>query len=521
MADVVVARRVIVLIGRVGPSDSRSISRVVAMGEHDMLQLIDEGLRPLGAHPARVVVVGAGMSGLVCADKLVEAGHHVTILEGRSRVGGRIETLRAPFAPGLYGEAGAMRLPRSHHLTMAYVERFGLETIPFTLSNPSCYVHMHGARRRVTEVAANPDVLGFEDVPRGRGILELWEDEMDPFRRRLAAQGDEAWPSITAEFDGYSTREFLEHCGWKEGAIECFGLLGNLEALMNSAFLEVLREEVTDSYRDLLQIRGGMDLLPASFLPRLGSHVRFGARMVALEQTESSVTVHYRTRAGRFAASGDFAILTVPFPVLRHVEVTPAFSRAKAKAIRQLTYDASAKIFLQFRRRFWEEDEGIVGGTTVTDLAIRNVFYPEHGQETGRGVVLASYTWSEDAQRWGSLTPEDRIDQALENLTAIHPQAASEFEVGVSRMWHDDEFAGGAFALFDPGQQTLLHETIMEPEGRIYFAGEHTSLSHAWIQGAIESGLRVAAEVHQRAVMPESGSGRVEVVSSSGSTEGR
>lgn len=491
------------------------------MGERDMLRLINEGLRPLATDPAQVVVVGAGMSGLVCAEKLVEAGHHVSILEGRSRVGGRIETLRAPFAPGLYGEAGAMRLPRSHHLTMAYVERFALETLPFILSNPSCYVHMHGSRRRSAEVEADPDVLGFEGATSGRSVLELWDSEIRPFRQRLASHGDGAWPLITAEFDGYSTREFLERCGWSEGAIECFGLLGNLEALMNSAFLEVLREEVTDSYRDLLQIRGGMDRLPAAFLPRLGSHIRYGARMVALEQTESSVTVHYRTRAGRFAASGDFVILTVPFPVLRHIEVTPAFSRPKAKAIRQLTYDASAKIFLQFRRRFWEEDEGIFGGTTVTDLAIRNVFYPEHGRETGRGVVLASYTWSEDAQRWGSLAPEDRIDQALENLTVIHPQAASEFEVGVSKMWHDDEFAGGAFALFDPGQQTLLHQTIVEPEGRIYFAGEHTSLSHAWIQGAIESGLRVAAEVHQRTLRPKSETQRVEVVSSPNSTEAR
>lgn len=70
------------------------------------------------------------------------------------------------------------------------------------------------------------------------------------------------------------------------------------------------------------------------------------------------------------------------------------------------------------------------------------------------------------------------------------------FELGASKMWHDDEFAGGAFALFDPGQQTLLHEHIIAPEGRIHFAGEHASLTHAWIQGAIESGLRAAYEVH-------------------------
>jgi monoamine oxidase len=173
------------------------------------------------------------------------------------------------------------------------------------------------------------------------------------------------------------------------------------------------------------------------------------------------------------------------------------FSRNKQRAIRQLHYDASAKILLQCKRRFWEEDEGIFGGGTMTDLPIRTIYYPDHGRDTGRGVLLASYTWSEDAQRWGSLAPEERITQALENLSCIHPQIREEFEVGTSKMWHDDEFAGGAFALFDPGQQSLLHEHIMAPEGRIHFAGEHTSLCHAWIQGAIESGLRVAHEINE------------------------
>ena len=113
--------------------------------------------------------------------------------------------------------------------------------------------------------------------------------------------------------------------------------------------------------------------------------------------------------------------------------------------------------------------------------------------------MLASYTWGEDAQRWGSLSHEDRVVQALEDVTRIHPQAVDEFEVGASKMWHDDEFAGGAFALFDPGQQTLLHEAIVAPEGRFHFAGEHASLAHAWIQGSIESGLRAAKEVAERA----------------------
>ena len=467
----------------------------------EYLNLIREGLRPKSAAPKKVIVVGAGMAGLTAAHELLRAGHDPILLEAQQRVGGRIQTLREPFAEGLYAETGAMRLPRSHKLTMAYVEKLGLKTIPFTIGNPKAYYHLHGVRRRIAEWNATPDLMGFDVTSgeRGRTAAQMWEEALKPLAATLHEKGEAGWEEIVARYDQYSTREFLELNAWSEGMIEIFGLLFDQEALMNSSFLELFREEHGNYYGDLLQIEGGMDTLPralANAAPELRARIRFGAKMVALDQSPEGVTVHYHTAGGRFKESGDYAILTVPFPVLRHVEVLKPFSRAKQRAIRQLHYDASAKIVMQFRRRFWEEDEGIFGGGTITDLPIRIVFYPDHGRETGRGVVLVSYTWAEDAQRWGSLSPTDRIAQALENFTQIHPQAAAEFEVGMSKMCHDDEFAGGAFALFDPGQQTLLHAHIIAPEGHIHFAGEHASLAHAWIQGAIESGLRAAYEIH-------------------------
>jgi monoamine oxidase len=462
----------------------------------ELLDVVARGL-PTADPPRRVIVVGAGMAGLVAASELVRAGHEVVVLEARERVGGRVHTLREPFTHGLFAEAGAMRIPRCHELTMAYLERFGLATVPFTVSNPDAYFHVHGRTFRMRDADATPAELGFElaESERATPVGGLWANAVAPFAQRIQEEGEGAWHAIAETHDQYSTREFLETCGWSEAAIELFGLMLGQEALMNSSFMELLREEVGGYYTDMVTIQGGMDLLPRAFLPQLATHIRFGAKLVALDQSPAGVTVHYATGAGRQSVDADYAIVTVPFPVLRHVEMLKPLSKGKQRAIRQLHYDASAKILLQFRRRFWEQDEGIFGGGTFTDLPIRVVYYPEQGRETGRGVVLASYTWSEDAQRWGSLPPHDRLTQALENLTSIHPQAAAEYEVGASKMWHDDEFAGGAFALFDPGQQTHLHRHIIEPEGRIHFAGEHASLAHAWIQGAIESGLRAAIEV--------------------------
>lgn len=467
----------------------------------DYLGVIRDGIRKQfgDARPRRVVIVGAGVAGLVAAYELLQAGHEPLVLEAQHRVGGRVCTLRDPFAPGLYGEAGAMRIPRAHHLTMAYIDKFGLPIRDFVMGNPQGYCYIGGIKRRLAEVASDPDALGFETAPpeRGKTSSQLWDQAIRPLVQMIERDGDAGWDEIAGKYDGFSIREFLEHRKWSEGAIEMFGLLDNQEAMMNTSFLECFREEAGHYYTNMVEIAGGMDHLPRAFLPALGPYIRFGARMIALDQTPESAIVHYETPAGRFQAAGDYAIVTAPFPVLRHIEVLKPFSRAKQRAIRQLHYDASAKIFFQTRDRFWEAEDGIVGGGTVTDLPIRNLYYTNYGRETGRGVLLASYTWSEDAQRWGSLSPENRIVQALEDVEQIHPQIRRSFEAGASKMWHDDEFAGGAFALFDPGQQTLLYDEIISPEGRIYFAGEHASLYHAWIQGAIESGLRAAVAIHK------------------------
>jgi len=263
----------------------------------------------------------------------------------------------------------------------------------------------------------------------------------------------------------FSIRAFLEHKGWSEGAIELFGLIGEQESLMNSSFLELLREELGGYYQDPEQIEGGMDRLPNAFLGDLRQVIRFGARVIAIDQSPDSVTIHYQTLAHRFSVSGDYAILTLPFPALRHLDVIKPFSQAKQRAIRQLHYDAATKILLQFRRRFWEEDEGIYGGSTASDLPIRATYYPGHGRETGRGRPSGQLYLGAGCSTLGvSESSGPHRPRTGRRRPGASPGPGL-FEVGASKVWYEDEFAGGAFALFEPGSRLVCMRPSWPPKG--------------------------------------------------------
>jgi monoamine oxidase len=468
----------------------------------ELLATPREGLEARPQPPKRVLIIGGGMAGLVAAFELKRQGHQPIVLEAQNRVGGRIYTLRS-FAPGLYAEAGAMRIPRVHDLTLEYCRLFDLPLRPFMMSNPKGLVHVGGVRMTAAEASEHPENLPFELAAKehGRSADAMWEEAVAEIREMIDRAGDEAWEEIVRRYDEYSLYEFLKLRGFSEGAIEYYAVMNFLEADMHNAVVEILREDLGGAYVDMQEIVGGMDQLPAAFYGELQDAVRFGVEVRAIEQDAESVTLRCRVGPDSFSITGDYAICTLPFSVLRHVE--HRFSREKDRAIRQLNYHASTKIVFQVRNRFWEQEDGILGGATATDLPIRRMNYPTPDPTTTRGVLLASYTWGQDALQWGAMDEETRIEEALDDVERIHPRIRKEFEVGASHAWYGDRWARGAFAMFAPEQQTNLQAAIVKPEGRVYFAGEHCSLYHAWIQGALESGIRAAREIHELAPLPE------------------
>src|SRR5215210_1681366 len=165
----------------------------------EVLAVPGEGLERRPQPQKRVIIVGGGIAGLVSAFELARQGHEPLVLEAQHRVGGRVYTLR-DFAPGMYIEAGAMRIPRVHDLTLEYCRLFGLELRPFVMANPKTLVYVGGELMTSAEATASPERLPFPlaEHERGRTYEDLWNEATREVRERYEREGEDALEAIIA-----------------------------------------------------------------------------------------------------------------------------------------------------------------------------------------------------------------------------------------------------------------------------------------------------------------------------------
>lgn len=459
----------------------------------DLLDVLRNGL-PKDGPRRHVIVVGAGIAGLTAGLLLKEAGHRVTILEARNRLGGRIYTYRG-FAGRMYGEFGAMRFPRQHRLGQHLIhERFGLATQPFGMDDQDTFVYLQGRGVRRSEFTAASFDVGLPEGERGKEPGQLLREAMAPLIDLAGQPG--GWDRIVADYDRYSLLGYLLERGVSEQALWLLGPLFNIEGRFHFSLVEWFAHWYDDVFGDLEYIVDGADTLAAAFSPALMADTRLGAEVHAIDQRPREVVVHYRDAVGNQSrVSGDECIVTVPFVLLRHMEIS-GLDVDKWFTIRNVYYGRAHKIFMQFSRRWWAEDYAISHGVTVTDLAIRNVVYTPAGQDPSidKGVIIASYAWEQDSMAYSMLDEPQRVAQALQDLAKIHPEAAETFEYGISHDWALDRHGGGIGPLFRPHEMTTrFFDDIRRPVGRVWFAGDACSrLERRWIEGSIASAVETA-----------------------------
>ncbi len=453
---------------------------------------------PQTASPKKVLVLGAGLAGLVAAYELTQAGHDVTVLEAQLRPGGRVQTLREPFSDGLYAEAGAARIPDNHDLTLHYVKHFGLALVPFFPKKLSMVYLIGGKRikaRSWSDLDLSQVALDLTAEERRLGMSGLLQKYLGDALNDIGDPRAPDWPRGSAKkYDSMTMAEFLKERGASHGAIE---LLEYPYASAEDDPVSLLWNLRDDWYAlretTRYKIDGGNDKLPRAFAEKLKEKIHYGSPVVRIEQDSVRVRAIAVQSGFHRTFEADRLICALPFPPLRRVEVQPPFSERRRKAIAQLRYDTVTRVILQCRSRFWEKDG--CNGFGSSDLP-QEVFHPTFDQPGTRG-LLASYMLAGVGQRAGAMNPEARTAFVSQEMEKMHPGLLDHLEGCVAKVWPADPWAGGAGSEYSPGQLTTLSVGLEQPEGRVHFAGEHISAWPYWMQGALQSGLRAAKEVHE------------------------
>jgi monoamine oxidase len=475
---------------------------------------------------ASVLVLGAGIAGLVAAYELRNAGYKVQVLEYNARAGGRNWTLRGgdrytelggetqecQFDPGLYINPGPWRLPYHHRGMLSYCKRLGVALEPFVQINHNAYLHgreaFGGKPQRLRTVKADYDGHIAEllaKATRSHALdAEVSAEDQEILLSALRSSGalDQNYRFLKGS-DSSERRGFDRDPGGGLSARPQYSEPVGLSDLLKSGLWGALSiGELYDMQTTMFQPVGGMGQVGQAFARELAPLIRYNAKVIDIHQDERGVSATYEdasSGSSRQTAKADWCICTIPLSILGQIPMN--VDGPMAKAIAAIPYCTGLKVGLQFKRRFWEEDEQIYGGITYTDLPIGQISYPSSRFfADGKGVLLGAYIWNMvDSMEFTSMTPAQRVSKAVEYGSQIHPQYTKEFDNGIAVAWHRVPSAMGCFALWSDENRAEHYDNLCAFDGRIVLAGEHASFLPAWQEGAVTSALDAIGRLHQRA----------------------
>jgi len=476
---------------------------------------------------ASVLILGAGLAGMTAALELRNAGYQVRILEFNNRPGGRNWTLRGgdsftelggitqkcEFDRDLYLNPGPWRIPYHHRALLDYCKRLGVALEPFVQLNHNALLHASNAfggvpqrirdiktdfRGQVSELLAKVTQQGKLDEAVSKEDREIL---LQALKYWGALDRNYAYKAnlISAEFRGYARDP-----GGGLTAVPIPGEPLHLSDILKSRLWVYLQNFARHSFQTtMFQPVGGMDMIGKAFAKEIGDVIQYQAKVTRIQQDDHGVTVTYtdlKSPAAPQQARADWCVCTIPLPILSQLPLEVG-DRMKA-AIDAVPYSPSVKVGLQFKRRFWEEDEAIYGGISYTDLPIRQIAYPNTGfNRAGKGVLLGAYLFDgPNAYEFTAMAPAERVRSAVGFGALIHPQYNTEFETGIAVAWHRVPFTLGCAGNWTEAARAEHYENLCQIDGRIVLAGEHASYIPAWQEGAILSSLDAIGRLHERVV---------------------
>lgn len=450
---------------------------------------------PAGRETDDVVVVGAGIAGLTCAYRLMQAGVGVRLYEGQKRIGGRMWSLRGHFPEDLVCELGGELVDTGHETIHALCAEMGIELDDFEQDDP-----------RVSR-----DLWYFG----GRRVSDA---EVVAAFRPIAAKMDEAWEGITGDYityadpaggaaiDRMTMAEWLREAGaegWFYDLLDVgYTTEYGLDIAEQSPWnLLMLIDTNPDPFRifgdsdERFHLRGGNDLLPTRLAEKLGERISTERRLVRVAGTPSG---GYRLTFDKAGGSEEITaarvVLTLPFTLLREVELDLDLPAVKRKAIDELGYGTNAKLMVGFSERLWRTQGGS-NGSVLSDLPFQ-LTWESTRLQPGKAGILVGYTGGRRGVEIGSGTPEQQSELLCRDLERVFPGIAA-LRIGEALFhWPTYPWMKGSYACYRPGQWTTICGAEGERVGNLHFAGEHTSLDfQGYMEGGAESGARAAREI--------------------------
>ncbi len=446
-----------------------------------------------GPNAPRIAIVGGGVAGLNAAYKLKQRGFQASIYEASSRTGGRIYTAKNILNPGLTTELGGEFIDSIHLEMLALAKEFDLDLID---------VHGAGEQKLIREA------YYFEGAHRGEAeAVEAFR----PLAARIKTDFDKLGETVDFEHDGgageldrTSLADYFDRIGasgWMRKLLDVaflteFGLECSEQSSLNMIYM--ISTDVSAGKLELLgasderyKIRGGNQRVVDELAARLENQIQVGQKLIAITSRDRGYTLTFEHDRRTTDVAADFVILTLPFTMLRDVDIRVDLPAWKKKAIAELGYGMNAKLMLGTKNRLWREQG--YSGNIFSDEAFQ-LAWDNSRLQGGDAGGLTCYTGGKASDELKNGTPSEQAVRMLAALEKPFNGITAQFNGNAERFhWPTQPFTRASYACYRPGQWTTICGAEIKPVGNLFFAGEHCSRDfQGFMNGGAETGKQAA-----------------------------
>jgi monoamine oxidase len=438
-----------------------------------------------------VTVIGAGLAGLSAAYDLQRAGWQVTVLEARDRVGGRVYSLR-DFSNDLVAEGGGEFIEESHTRLLKFAKEFHLQLgrVGSWQGQEGDWAAFDGKAGPTSDAKIWGANLHDEIERIWLALSDLGKRVPDPSQPQAAREAEWLDRQSTADWirslDAHplARKYFIQHI---RSEYTCEPERHSLLDLARNASMYYLTLQRNMNYR----VIGGNDLIPRALAATLPD-VRLNAPVTSIRLLPDEVAVTFKQGDSYQTISSAFAILAIPLTTARQLEFQTPLPLAHQRMVNELSYGAVTKVLIEYRKRFWN-DSGW-NGRLATDAPIVYTWHATDHVEDEHG-ILTTYTGGGPGAKFAGLSDEERIQCAVGEIEKLFPGSSDLIEHTATVAWPNEPYTRASYAAFTPGEVTAHWQTLFEPTGRLFFAGEHATPIQGFMEGAVESGQRAAATI--------------------------